>query len=340
MVARLATLLVIVATLLAAATMKLYLKGGGDLIVTEYSVEGDRVRYYSAERRQWEQIPAELVDLERTEKASERTRARLESMRAASATERKAERKARTELHNVPIEEGIYYYSNDVATEAPQQEVIIEGVKKRKLLQVISPIPMIAGKKKLYVEGEQADLMVKETKPVFYVRQSDLTLFGMVKATVEKKRRVMQVIQTVPKVDEMYEEQEEIEDLPAAARRRTSIASGPCNRSSRGNTRSWITVRARPTSGSGRSAFRLMRRRQNLLHEDHGELGAVARGRRGGRLLGLQLRRGRRGSDGRSPARRRCGVPHDERPHRSRGTLRRLRRDDRTRVADVGTRGG
>ncbi len=211
MLARLAALILLVGALLFGATLKLYLKSGGDMTVTEYAVDGDRVRYYSAERRQWEEIPLDLVDLERTEQASERTAKRLESMRAESAAERKAERKARTELHNVPIEEGVYYYSNDAATEVVQQEVIIEGVKKRKLLQVISPIPMIAGKKKLYVEGEHAELVVKENKPIFYVRQSALTLFGMVKATEEKQRRVMQVIQTVPKVNEMYEEQAEVE---------------------------------------------------------------------------------------------------------------------------------
>ena len=211
MAARLATLLLLVAALLCAATLKLYLKGGGDLLVTEYAVEDDRVRYYSVERRQWEEIPVDLVDLERTEQAMGRTQRRLESMRADSAAERKAERKALTELHDVPIEEGVYYYSNGAATEVQQQEVVIEGVKKRKFLQVISPIPVFAGKKKLYVEGEHAELVVKEDKPVFYVRQSKLTLFGIVKATVEKKRRVMQIMQTVPQAQEIYEEQQEIE---------------------------------------------------------------------------------------------------------------------------------
>ncbi len=211
MLARLATLLLLVAALLGAATLKLYLKAGGDLMVTEYEVQGDRVRYYSAERSQWEEIPVELVDLERTEKAAARTQRRLESMRATTAAEVKAERKARTELHNVPIEDGVYYYSNDTATEVAQQEVLTEGSTKRKLLQVISPIPMIAGKKKLYVEGAHSDLVVKEDKPIFFVRQTQLTLFGIVKADSEKDSRVMQIIQTIPKAEQIFEEQEEIE---------------------------------------------------------------------------------------------------------------------------------
>ena len=51
---------------LSGARIKLYLEGGGDLLVSEYAVEGDRVRYYSVERSAWEVIPLQLVNLERT----------------------------------------------------------------------------------------------------------------------------------------------------------------------------------------------------------------------------------------------------------------------------------
>src|SRR5215469_8048692 len=49
-----------------AANIKLYLKDGSFHLVKEYQVEADRVRFYSVERSEWEEIPLELVNLEKT----------------------------------------------------------------------------------------------------------------------------------------------------------------------------------------------------------------------------------------------------------------------------------
>ncbi len=50
---------------------KLVLNDGTFQIAREYTVDGDRVRYWSVERSQWEEIPASLVNWDATHKAEE-----------------------------------------------------------------------------------------------------------------------------------------------------------------------------------------------------------------------------------------------------------------------------
>src|SRR5437660_907849 len=47
---------------LAAANVKLYMKDGGYQLVREFKVEGDRVKFYSIERSEWEEMPVTMID--------------------------------------------------------------------------------------------------------------------------------------------------------------------------------------------------------------------------------------------------------------------------------------
>ena len=56
-----------------ARERELVLKDGTFQMAREYSVEGDRLRYWSVERSQWEEIPENLVDWDATHKGEGRT---------------------------------------------------------------------------------------------------------------------------------------------------------------------------------------------------------------------------------------------------------------------------
>src|SRR5215213_7149143 len=106
---RAAVLLILAAAALSAATVRLYLKDGSYHSVREYEKKGDRVRYYSTERGDWEEIPLELVDLKKTEaEIASRSAERQQEAKLMDAEE-KAEREQKREIERIPYEAGVFY---------------------------------------------------------------------------------------------------------------------------------------------------------------------------------------------------------------------------------------
>src|SRR5688572_6242754 len=95
---------------------RLILKDGNYHLVREWNVKGDRVRFFSTERREWEEMPLELVDLEATKKYEEQREtkgvsAEVQQLSAEEEAERRAEEARTPEVVpglRLPANGGVY----------------------------------------------------------------------------------------------------------------------------------------------------------------------------------------------------------------------------------------
>lgn len=199
-------LLLLPASILFAATVRLYLKDGTYQLVREYKVQGDRVSFYSTDREEWEEMPAALVDLEKTQAEIKR---REESAREEAATidaEEKAEREARREIQRVPAGEGAYLVEGEKIIPMKPGESKVVTDKKRSVLKALSPIPMVTGKATLELDGPHGTLGTANREPEFYLRLSAEERFGMVRLGEHKGNRVVEKLTVIPVTKDTVEE--------------------------------------------------------------------------------------------------------------------------------------
>lgn len=191
---------------LLLASIRLYLKDGEYHTVREYKVEGDRVRYYSTERGEWEEIPLELVDLKRTEAE---IRQREESRKQEAAlidAEEKAERDARREAARVPVHPGVWLVDGENLTELKQAEAKLATSKGRTVLKILTPVPIVAGKVTVELDGETSATVLKNPMPEFYIRLREDERFGIARLARKKGIRVVDQISVMPVTNEKFDE--------------------------------------------------------------------------------------------------------------------------------------
>jgi len=191
----------------------LILDDGTEIAVREYEVGDDRVRYFSTARGQWEEVPTTIVDLERTDDRNRSARAELDRNQEELRRERAAERRARTELHSVPLDDGVYYLGAGGLVSLEQVFLKLDRSAGRTALNVIAPVPVITGKQTLSIEGLNAGTVATNERPIFYLRLDSFARFGIsrLKPEPKKNRRVVQQIYTVPRTEEQAEAQEDVE---------------------------------------------------------------------------------------------------------------------------------
>jgi hypothetical protein len=202
-------ILLIAATTISAATERLYLKDGSFQTVREYEVKTDRVRYYSTERSDWEEIPLELVDLNRTRQEVADRVSENEAEAKAEAEERAAEKLAVKQIASIPTDPGVFYIASDDKLETlTKADVKIVSNKKRTVLKVLSPIPVVPGKSTVELDGPEAARKISGSRPEFYFRLSADERFEIIKLMPKKESRVAENLSIlVLKGEKMVDEQ-------------------------------------------------------------------------------------------------------------------------------------
>jgi hypothetical protein len=193
-----------------AANVKLYLKDGDYHLVREYQVLEDRVRYYSVERGDWEELPRELVDLARTRKEADERQAALDKETKAVEEESAAIRAERREIASIPQEPGVYLIGEGKLIPLKPADVTIANDKKRTILKVLAPIPIVAGKSTAEIAGESAAFRVPGNRPEFYFRLSMPERLAIVKLERKRSSRLVETITRLPVSEEVFEEQKQV----------------------------------------------------------------------------------------------------------------------------------
>jgi len=209
---RLLILLLLVTSLIEAGTIRLYMKDGAYHTVSEYKVLNDRVRYFSTERGDWEEIPLEMVDLKKTEKEQKEMQEATKAEALAEREETTAELEFRKEIASIPAAAGVYLIQGSQMKPLKLAEQKIVQNKRRQVWKYLSPLPLVAGKATDELDGDRSEFIVNEERPEFYFRLAKEERLAIFKLKPGKGgTRIVENIAIMPVTNEVIEEPVEIE---------------------------------------------------------------------------------------------------------------------------------
>jgi hypothetical protein len=161
---------------------KLVLKDGSFQLVRSYERKGERVRYFSAERGDWEELPAAMVDWDATakgeaeaDKAAEELANKVHKQEEATRAEMVMDIDASLQVAPgvfLPPGEGMFVIEGKAVSQMDQVGSEVKKDKKRTLQQILSPIPIIPSKHHVEIPGAKAKLRITNAQPEFYLREA------------------------------------------------------------------------------------------------------------------------------------------------------------------------
>jgi hypothetical protein len=190
-------------------TQRLILKDGTYQSVTKYEVQGDRVHYLSAERYEWEDIPASLIDWDATNKYNqELSSGRLRTKPAETPEE--TEEREKEEANSPEIAPGLrlpgsggVFLFDQFQGKPELAEIVQNGSevnkasrKKNVLRSAINPLA--ASKQAFEIKGEHAQIQSHVPRPTIYIDIDEGPQstppgerFRIVRATMKNGTRVL-----------------------------------------------------------------------------------------------------------------------------------------------------
>ena len=163
---------------------RLILKDGSYQLVTKYEMKGDRVRYFSAERDDWEELPTSLVDWPATDKY-EKDRAAGSSVPEAAQLDKELEQdheREEAELPQVapglrlPENSGVFLldsFQGESQIVEVQQTAgdVVRNTKGNILRGAINPVASM--KQSIELDGPHAVVQAHVAVPALYIKIDD-----------------------------------------------------------------------------------------------------------------------------------------------------------------------
>jgi hypothetical protein len=189
----------------AWANQKLCMKDGTFQIVSSYEVQGDRVRYFSVERDEWEEIPRDLVDLDATQRALDETKTtRQKQLDEAKQIEQ--ERFYKPPDQGIEVATGIRLPGDDGVFTLEGKRVVRLAIssgevvtdRKRAAMVLAVPLPVVKARSLVILEGPKGTIRLNDVWPVFYVQSAAGlgTRLELVRLKPGKESRVLEDVDT------------------------------------------------------------------------------------------------------------------------------------------------